>query len=78
MSVAVPLIYERDESREKKLFKIKHGFNDFGPITTKPNKIYEGTETRDSFDGWNVSTLGTKKEKSTGYVDLYICSYVGT
>ena len=43
ISVAVPKIYEKGESKEKKLFKIKHGFDDFGPLPPKSNKIYEGT-----------------------------------
>lgn len=53
--------FEKEESQQSKLLKIKLGFSDFTPIKEKPNKIYPGTETRDNFRDWNVSTFFDQK-----------------
>lgn len=37
--------------------EIRHGFMDFvKPIEEKGRKMYPGVDTRDNFQGWNVST----------------------
>ncbi|CAI2375695.1 unnamed protein product [Moneuplotes crassus] len=45
------------DNDDAKLFSIKKGFNDFHPISIKPSKVYDGTDTRNNYDtrGWNVS-----------------------
>jgi hypothetical protein len=35
--------------------KIKSGFYDDKKVILKPNKIWTGTETRNSYKNWNVS-----------------------
>lgn len=37
-------------------FKIRHGLQDEKIVDTKSKIIYAGTETRDDYTGWNVST----------------------
>ena len=65
-SVSVPKSFEKEESQESKLLKIRLGVGDFPPVTPKGNKIYEGTETRNNYTNWNVSNLITQKQKSEG------------
>ena len=75
MSVSVPDNFEKEESHRENLLKIRLGLKDHGYIPSiKPRKRYDGTDTRDSFANWNVSTLFTKKEKDDGYTHTYnIC-----
>jgi hypothetical protein len=44
-----------DDNDERILFGIKKGFNDFQPIDPKPNKVYDGCDSRDKYTTWNVS-----------------------
>lgn len=49
--VKVPI----DDNDERLLFNIRKGLCDFQPINHKPNKVYDGTDTRNDYTGWNVS-----------------------
>lgn len=53
--------FEKEESHKSKLLKIRMGFSDFSPLKEKSNKIYEGTESRNNYAGWNVSTYFDRK-----------------
>lgn len=54
-SVAVPL-NAQEEDFDRKLTKIKLGFFDTPLPNYRPPKIEAGTDTRDDYTGWNVST----------------------
>lgn len=54
-SVAVPL-NAQEEDFDRKLTKIKLGFFDTPLPKYRPPKIEAGTDTRDAYTGWNVST----------------------
>jgi hypothetical protein len=55
-SVSVPKNPLAEETHERKLIKIKLGLFDHPIPKYKGNKFFEGTETRDEYSGWNVST----------------------
>lgn len=45
-----------DDNDTANLFSIRKGFKDFHPLEVKPQQVYEGTDTRNTYyDGWNVS-----------------------
>ena len=46
----------------RKNFEIRVGLQDYTIPKQRPNKIYQGTETRNDFTGWNVSTFVEKNE----------------
>lgn len=54
--MAVPANPLAEETHERKLIKIKLGlFDNPNPKFTE-KKFYEGTERRDDYTGWDVST----------------------
>ena len=55
-SVSVPKNPLAEETHERKLVKIRLGLFDHPIPKEKPNIIYGGTETRNDYTNWNVST----------------------
>jgi hypothetical protein len=54
-SAAMPKNPLAEETHERKLIKIKLGLFDHPIPKLRPNKIYEGCETRNDYTGWQVS-----------------------
>ena len=54
-SVYVDVIDKEIDERAQQ-FQIRKGLNDTKLVDPKPQLIYQGTETRDDYTGWNVST----------------------
>ncbi len=69
-SVSVPKNPLTEETHERKLIKIKLGLFDHPIPKYKENKIYTGTETRDNYTNWNVSTEVNKREISNNLSKL--------
>ncbi|KRX03765.1 hypothetical protein PPERSA_04273 [Pseudocohnilembus persalinus] len=61
-STSVPLNPLQEETHERKLIKIKLGLFDQPQPIQKDKKIELGTETRNDYTGWNVSTQMENKE----------------
>lgn len=58
-SVAAPNrfdMFEREESHKSKLLKIKLGLTDWEQTSPTRKPYFQGTETRNDYTGWNVST----------------------
>ena len=47
---------------DKKNFEIRMGFRDQQISKERPNKIYPGTETRNSYTNWNISNYIEPKD----------------
>ena len=59
--MSVPKDMTAEESHERKLIKIKLGLFDHPVPKPSSPKNYVGTETRDDYTKWNVSTEVSKK-----------------
>jgi len=55
-SVAVPANPLLEETHERKLIKIKLGLFDQPIAKIKEKRLEDGTDTRNDYQGWNVST----------------------
>lgn len=54
--------YSEQLAPMRRNFEIRMGFLDQQVPTWKPTKVYQGTETRDFFENWNVSNQVQRKE----------------
>jgi len=70
-SVAVP-VNAQEEDFDRKLTKIKLGFFDTPFLKDRPNKVEAGTDTRDNYTGWNVSTEPLNRFQNQRKIDEQI------
>jgi hypothetical protein len=61
-----------EETHERKLIKIKLGLFDHPIPKLRPNKIYKGCESRDDYEGWQVSNQLNNGDKKKRLAELYI------
>ncbi len=62
-SVSCPKNNEQDETFERKLIKIRLGLIDQPVPKAKTPKMERGTDTRDEYTNWNVSTEQFVRER---------------
>lgn len=67
--------YEAQMNTDKRHFEvtfsqIRHGLRDETVVEKRSNKIYLGTDGRDNYQGWNVSTEITDKQIRIGLNEL--------
>lgn len=62
-SVSCPKNNEQDETFDRKLIKIRLGLIDQPVPKAKAVKIEKGTDTRDDYTNWNVSTEQFLRER---------------
>jgi len=60
---------QQEEDFERKLTKIKLGFFDTPLPKYRPNRIEEGTDTRNDYTGWNVSTEPANRNQNQRTID---------
>lgn len=68
-SVAAPNRFDnfaKEESHKSKLLKISLGLTEWDQVSPGKKPYFVGTETRDDYTGWNVSTFMERKEKNEG------------
>jgi len=68
-SVAVARNISEEEDFQRKLTKIKMGLHDFPMPKYQEKYIEEGTDTRNDYTGWNVSTEPLNKFERTRLLD---------